>query len=176
VPVSGPAQNNGRTEPSGEDAGVLANLPRTRPQRATARRAAARSQDKREPASPNGGSSTGTAPRKARAAKPAPARRKAGAVAGQSKPRTGTATKRAARPSSQRPARSTVSKRPLKRAQEEVPRQGFESEEDRAIGAVPPPGGTEFVSTAAEIVGELAKAGISGGERLLRDVLSRLGR
>jgi hypothetical protein len=59
---------------------------------------------------------------------------------------------------------------------EPVPRQGFESEEEHATGAVQPPGGTELVSTAAEILGELTKAGISGSERLLRDVLSRLGR
>jgi hypothetical protein len=64
----------------------------------------------------------------------------------------------------------------LRAVREDVPRQGFESVDDRATGAVPPPGGTELVSTAAEIVGEIAKAGISGGERLLRDVLSRLGR
>jgi hypothetical protein len=30
------------------------------------------------------------------------------------------------------------------------------------------------VASAAEIVGEIAKAGVSAGERALRDVLSRL--
>jgi hypothetical protein len=59
---------------------------------------------------------------------------------------------------------------------EEVPRQGFESIEERATGSVAPPGGTELVGTAAEIVSELAKAGIAGGERLLRDALSLFGR
>jgi hypothetical protein len=39
---------------------------------------------------------------------------------------------------------------------------------------VAPPGGAELVSAAAEIVGELAKAGLSTGERLLKDVFSRL--
>lgn len=52
--------------------------------------------------------------------------------------------------------------------------QGFESESDRARGPVHPPGGAELVASAAEIVGELAKAGLASGERLLKDVLSRL--
>jgi hypothetical protein len=39
---------------------------------------------------------------------------------------------------------------------------------------VHPPGGAELVASAAEIVGEIAKAGILTGERLLKDVLSRL--
>ena len=61
-------------------------------------------------------------------------------------------------------------------APEAVPRQGYESVEERATGPVQPPGDAEFIGTAAEIVTELAKAGISGAERLVRDVLSRLGR
>ena len=52
--------------------------------------------------------------------------------------------------------------------------QGFESESDRARGAVHPPTGAELVSSATEILGELAKAGLSSGERIFRDVLSRL--
>jgi hypothetical protein len=55
-----------------------------------------------------------------------------------------------------------------------VPRQGFESEADRAQGPVQPPGSAELVSSAVEIVGELAKSGISAGERVLKDVFSRL--
>jgi hypothetical protein len=39
---------------------------------------------------------------------------------------------------------------------------------------VAPPGGTELVATAVEIVGELAKAGLSTGERVVKDLLSRL--
>ena len=57
---------------------------------------------------------------------------------------------------------------------ESVPRQGFASEGDRVSGPVAPPGGAEFLATAAEIVNELAKAGLSSGERLVRDVLARL--
>ena len=62
-------------------------------------------------------------------------------------------------------------------AAEPVPSQGFECEgdRDRASGRVQPPGGAELVvSAATEILGELARAGLSTGERLLKDVFSRL--
>jgi hypothetical protein len=41
---------------------------------------------------------------------------------------------------------------------------------------VQPPGGAELVASAVEIVGELAKAGLTSGERVLRDVFSHLPR
>ncbi len=140
-----------------EGAGVLANLPRTRPQRATARRAAARSADAAaaaaETTSSNG---NGGAPRTSS--------RKAAA----------SSAKRAA---PAKPSRTKAAPAKRKPPAEDVPRQGYESVEERgATGPVQPPGGTELIGTAAEIVNEIAKAGISGGERLVRDVLSRLGR
>jgi hypothetical protein len=58
-------------------------------------------------------------------------------------------------------------------AYERAPRQGFEAEPD-SLGPVQPPGSTELVSSAAELAGELAKAGVSTGARVLRDFLSRL--
>jgi hypothetical protein len=193
--VSGSAQSNGRTGTPGEDAGVLANLPRTRPQRTSARRAAPRGRDAGETSSRNGASGGRGADAALPARKPLqaakPARRaaaKAGGPAQTGKPakaakpartakpaKATKAVKPAKRPTAQR-SRKAAPKRPLKPILDEVPRQGFESVDDRATGAVQPPGGAEFVGTAAEIVTELAKAGISGGERLLRDVLSRLGR
>ncbi len=57
---------------------------------------------------------------------------------------------------------------------EPAPRQGFESETERANGTVHPPGGADLVASAAEIFGELAKAGAAKGERLLKDLLSHL--
>jgi hypothetical protein len=57
---------------------------------------------------------------------------------------------------------------------ETVPLQGFESEGDRMSGPVSPPGGIELLGSAAELLGELAKAGVSTSERLLRDVLARI--
>jgi hypothetical protein len=58
-------------------------------------------------------------------------------------------------------------------AEERAPRQGFEAEPD-SLGAVQPPGSTELISSAAELAGELAKAGVTTGARVLRDFLSRL--
>ncbi len=58
--------------------------------------------------------------------------------------------------------------------EEPAPRQGFEGDGETTGGSVQPPGGAELVASAAEIVGELAKAGISRSERLFKDVLSRL--
>jgi hypothetical protein len=72
------------------------------------------------------------------------------------------------------PKRASAPRTRTVRASEPVPRQGFESEGDRVSGPVSPPGGFELVASAAELFGELAKASVIGGERLLRDVLSHL--
>jgi hypothetical protein len=142
-----------------EGAGVLANLPRTRPQRASARRAAARSAGAQDAAAGNGNGRAASAPRK-------PAAR-SGARAAQSE-ETPVPRRAKARP---KPAKTKRA-----RKQDDVPRQGYESVEERATGPVQPPGGAELVGTAVEVVSELAKAGISGGERVVRDLLGRLGR
>jgi hypothetical protein len=121
-----------------EDRGVLANLPRTRPQRSSPRRAAARKTATRTgPAR----SATTTTPRAAA-------------------PRRARSTARRPRDSTPRP--------------DTVPRQGFESDGETMSGSVQPPGSAEFAASAVELLGELAKAGLSTGERLLKDVLSRL--
>jgi hypothetical protein len=103
---------------SADDPGILAGLPRTRPQRASARRVAAR------------------------ATKPSRASR---AHASRSEP-----------------------------AAASVPMQGYESDGDSLNRPIQPPGGAELVATIAELAGELAKAGVNTGGRVLRDVLSRL--
>jgi hypothetical protein len=217
VQMSVASDSNGRPEgPEGAE-GVLANLPRTRPQRSSARRAAARRQasasqpaDRAANAASDAAARTGAAPagptgaapaKKAarKASKPRAAATKAGAqarkpagTARKSPSRAGaTATKRSATAgttaakgsagagasATRRPAKKTVRSAPLRGAQdarEQVPRQGFESEMDRARGPVQPPGGAELVASAAEIVGELARAGLSTGERLQKDALTRL--
>ena len=132
--------------------GVLANLPRTRPQRSSARRAAAR-----ESARAAGGNGA-RAP-----AGPAPAKR-----ARPTSKRAGGST----RPAQTRP--SAAAERARSRPQQAAPRQGFETEPQAARGSVQPPGGAELVASAAELVGELAKAGLSRGERAIRDLLGRL--
>jgi hypothetical protein len=175
-----------------QGAGMLANLPRTRPQRASARRVAARRTASRDdPAGPSDGA-------------PAPAKRVAKAAAGS----TSTAAKPAqtgSRPKVTPGAKTSVKdaagskrgsvksakpkpkpaagvKRPAKAARrprsapeyEPAPRQGFAAEEDGLTGSVQPPGGAELVASATEIIGELAKSGLATGERLLKDVFSRL--
>jgi hypothetical protein len=125
VIVSASNESNGRPSGAQDATSILSNLPRTRPQRATARRTAARK---------------------------------------------ATASTTAAAPAKPRARRAPVPTPDV----EPVPLQGFESEHDRARGPVHPPGGVELVASAAEIVGELAKAGLSTGERLLKDLLSRL--
>jgi hypothetical protein len=160
VPVSANDDSNGRPSRPGAAQGVLANLPRTRPQRASARRAAAR----RETAAAQ--------PADGPAATPS-------AGAAQAKPRTAASSLRRASANANartKPAKPAAKRTPAtpRAAEEQVPRQGFESETDRARGPVQPPGGAELVASAAEIVGELARAGLSTGERLLRDALARL--
>ncbi len=126
--------------------GVLANLPRTRPQRSSARRDAARRATNAKAstilAAPGKPATTKTKPAKVAAVKRGQ---------GTAKPR------------------STA-----KRLQDPVPRQGFETEGDPVSGPVQPPGGVDLLSSAAELAGELTKSGLSTGGRLLKDVFARL--
>jgi hypothetical protein len=145
------------TKAAAQASGVLSNLPRTRPQRPSARRVAARQATATQAAEANG-SSAREGDRAAAAKATKRAQRPRGAGAGAPK-RARTTT-----------ARSASAPAGAGRA----PRQGFECEGERASGTVHPPGGAELVASAAEIVGELAKAGLSTGERVLKDVLSRL--
>ena len=158
--------------PSGtpvNERGVLSNLPRTRPQRASARRAAARkarspaTEASDEPAGAGKRPQTKAKPAKGKPAKAAKAARTTAKAGARSAP-TGGAAGRAGRP------RDAASE------QEQVPRQGFECEGEAATGPVHPPGGAELVGSAAELLGEVAKAGVSAGERLVRDLLGRLPR
>jgi hypothetical protein len=162
----------------GEGSGVLGNLPRTRPQRATPRRAAAR-----RSAGEKAAGATGE--RRATDGDGDGAQHSSGTAAGTDAStesgRARNATPR--RETGQRASRGRNGKRPAGGARrpkrsvtnlDAVPAQGYESEDDAATGAVRPPGGAELVLSAAEIVGELAKAGISRSERLVKDVLSHL--
>jgi hypothetical protein len=148
-------ESEGASSASSNGDGVLANLPRTRPQRSTARRAAAR---------------TRTA-----AAKRPPKARTAKAATPKGSNRPGTVTKPSKPPTTEkRKRRAPTAKRPSISLEDPAPRQGFESDGESATASVQPPGGPELIVTAAEIVGELAKAGLSTSERLVKDVISRL--
>jgi hypothetical protein len=140
-----PAKKNARRRDGLASDGVLANLPRTRPQRSSARRDAARRATGPAVARPS-------SPPKPGVTKKAPAKARAKATP-TAEPRT------KARP---------------KRAQDPVPRQGFETEGDPVSGPVQPPGSVDLLSSAAELAGELTKSGLSSGGRLLKDFIARL--
>jgi hypothetical protein len=151
----------GNASANGE--GVLSKLPRTRPQRSSPRRTAARAASAAAAAPV-----TGVAP----AASTAPAR----SHGRSSSPRAKSATARSPKkPAGARDARTRTARPAAARVSiEPAPRQGFESETERANGTVQPPGGADLVASAAEIFGEFAKAGVAKGERLLKDLLSHL--
>jgi hypothetical protein len=171
VLVSVPSESNGRPSNPQEVAGLLSSLPRTRPQRSTPRRTAARDAVTSATASDPPSAKAPATPR-SRPAKRVKASTSTKAVSSPKTPSAGKAstgkgpTKARKRPAPKRPTATP--------AGESVPPQGFEAESDHAHGAVHPPSGTEMVGAATEILGELAKAGISAGERLFKDVLSRL--
>jgi hypothetical protein len=139
--------------------GVLANLPRTRPQRSSARRDAARRMTsvKVEPTDAPARKPPSTISTKA---EPTPARKRAA-----------TKTKAAA---VKRGHDTAKPKSTAKRLQDRAPRQGFETEGDPLSGPVQPPGSVDLLSSAAELAGELTKSGLSTGGRLLKDFLGRL--
>jgi hypothetical protein len=172
--------SDGSSSAQQDERGVLANLPRTRPQRASRRRTAARNiagghatadaapptrSDESLPPTQTADSGASHAGAGRRAA----ARSATGKPGGRAtdRPQTSARGGASARRQTSAPRRRTSSR-------DAAPRQGFECEGDAVSGPVQPPGAAELVASAAEIVGELAKAGLSTGERLLKDVVSRL--
>jgi hypothetical protein len=185
VRVSDASNSGGRAKVPKADTGVLANLPRTRPQRSSPRRTAAR---KAAGAPAQAPAKTAGIPAKA-PAKTAGARARALTKAPAKAATSAAANKRASArkpPTTRKPSAtrnpSATRKPPVKAkrgigatgGEEAVPRQGFESDGEIASGPVQPPGAAELVSSAAELAGELAKAGVAGGARLLKDLLARL--
>ncbi len=190
VRAPGP-ERNGRPAAEAIEEGVLSNLPRTRPQRTTERRIASR-EGKRPPGRARRAPAAEEAPRAASngaangaaaagadarsgtrrgATKSEPQGSSSRAAPKRSAPREGAAKKprRTAKPRAQ-----AASKRPRPEPVETAPPQGFESESSRTTGSVQPPGGGELLASAVEIAGEVAKAGVSAGERVLKDLFSRL--
>jgi hypothetical protein len=158
---AGTKKNAGRRDVLASD-GVLANLPRTRPQRSSARREEARR------ATATTGATT-----------PSPTRRPRAAAAAKAQPSPAPKPVAAKKTPTKAKAKAkaeprTKAKAAAKRAQDPVPRQGFETEGDPVSGPVQPPGGVELLSSAAELAGELTKSGLSSGGRLLKDFIARL--
>lgn len=154
---------------------VLGDLPRTRPQRPSARRERARSQ-----------AAKSTAATEAAAKAPKAKRASKGQAAADAKPATkparadtepASADTKPPRQAKPRPASSPRPRRSSKRAASvapSAPRQGYECDNDLTGSPVAPPSGTEVVGALAELAGELAQTGISAGGRLIKSALSRL--
>jgi hypothetical protein len=154
--------SGGGSGASSSEDGVLAKLPPTRPQRTSRRRAEAR----------KAGSPAKTG---------APGR--PGVRAGARAPQDSSAQERARQKDTrERRVGPRIERAATGRSRESgerpdaVPKQGFESEGDSASGPVQPPGGMELVASGAEIIVELARAGLSAGEQLLGDLVRRLPR
>ncbi len=150
--------------------GVMSSLPKTRPQRPSARRASGRKATAaRASAAGKTRSSTpadGAPTTSSRSAPSDKATRKTSAkTASKAHPRKASTT-----------AGSRTNNRPRKPAAEPLraPRQGFEAESEIETGApVAPPNGVELAASVVELLGELAQSGLRSGERLLRDALLR---
>jgi hypothetical protein len=168
---------NGREADSIPEGGILAALPRARPQRASARRAAARTSTAAKKGTTAAKSDTATKTKSARATKakrqvaresPAVAKPLAVKKATARKP---VAVKKAA--STKRRVRDPIAKP----AEPPAPKQGYEPEEELELGkSVNPPSGAELVESVADIIGELANSGLTAGGRLLKDAFSLLRR
>jgi len=139
---------NGRETDSIPEGGILAALPRARPQRASARRTAAR---------------TSAATKTGRTTKTKTAR-----VA---------AVKKPVAPKKPVSTRKRGAKPIAKPIEPPAPKQGYEPEEEVELGkTVNPPSGAELVESVADIIGELANSGVTAGGRLLKDAFSLLRR
>jgi hypothetical protein len=156
------AKGNSRSTNPQREREVLVNLPHTRPQRSSPRRQAARK------------AAAGASTERRTPGRPAARSRIGGGTAQGPAHRTATARPAPAKPASA--PKSAPKRAPSPRRRDAAPRQGFESDGETMNGSIQPPGGAELVASAAEIVGELAKVGLSAGERLLKDAFSRLPR
>jgi len=176
VPAS--EESNGRAPLTDVEEGVLANLPRTRPQRTTRRRLAARDAAGAKVPAAETRASTSSTSSEAPASSTRTKSSRNGRPGSSPRARAGRSAKGQAHAAgtSQTPKqrRPSATKRRATAAAEAAPRQGFETEGERPSGPVAPPSGIELAASAAEIVGELTRAGVAAGERLLKDVLSRL--
>jgi cell pole-organizing protein PopZ len=187
VEMSDASQDNGSDSDSGHEGGILAALPRARPQRASPRRAAARNAvGARAIAATDGRlkpTKSQTKPTKATvssrgtdAKSSAKTGTKPAAKKPQKPPRTQKPPAKTSRPS--RPVSlRTKTTRPQSHNEPRAPKQGYEPEDEVELGVtVNPPSGAELVESVADIVGELAGAGLTAGGRLLKDAFSLLRR
>jgi hypothetical protein len=160
-------------------AGVLANLPRTPPQRSSARRIAARDGADRAAAPARSNARGGEPQRASRTASSPAAKRGKGArkpATGSRQPaaRAGSAQRTRAQSAASAKARQGATSARASAKTKRAPRQGFESEADATTGPVAPPGAAELLNAATELLSEVAKSGFSRGTSTVKDVLGRL--
>lgn len=194
--------NNSEDRPENPvDGGVLAALPRTRPQRVSPRRAAARQRagktepETGSPAPAQSAPKTTTSPKTARKTTPTQTTpRKATPTQTNLGKATPTQTARETTPAVPAAEKATPSKTKIKAktqttsakakttsakkpAEPPAPKQGYEPEEEVELGkTVNPPNGVELVESVADIFGELASSGLAAGGRILKDAFSLLRR
>jgi hypothetical protein len=182
---------NGLADTTTPPGGILAALPRSRPQRSTPRRAASRraatanaatAKDPptgaraRKPTGKRG--ATQTKGKRAESKRPpAPAT----SVGATSKAKAAKANANTAKANANTAKPTVTAKRAVRRAtkpaEPPAPRQGYEPEDEIELGStVNPPSGAELVESVADIFGELAHAGLTAGGRLLKDAFSLLRR
>jgi hypothetical protein len=159
-----PAPRRPRSAAAAEERGVLSSLPSARPQRPSARRSAARR--------------TKASTTEATAQAPQPPAASTAAAGAEQAPQASGANGRSRKGAARRKARATAEHRertPLAQAEPAIPRQGFEAESEIEPGVpVAPPSGPDLAVAVAELVGDLAQAGLTRGGRLLKDALGRL--
>lgn len=177
------------------DGGVLAALPRTRPQRASPRRVAARQRASKAKSETAGSAPARTTPKTL--ASPKTARKATGIQTAPKITTAAPATEKATpakvktktvkvktvkvKPESAKAAPkakvTSTSKGKSKPAEAPVPKQGYEPEEEVELGkTVNPPSGVELVESVADIFGELANSSLAAGGRILKDAFSLLRR
>lgn len=153
--------NAGSNDPVLEG-GVLAALPRTRPQRTSARRAAARGKGTKSETA-----ATAVDTKQVETTKPTA---KAKAATKKSKPVSRISPKRTPMATAKRPRQSKPTEPP-------APRQGYEPEEELELGGtVNPPSGVELLESLTDIVSELAGSSLTASGRILKDAFSILRR
>ncbi len=168
-----PTASKGRRAGKETRPSVLTSLPRVRPQRPSARRASKGSTSR--PAELTNVLAGLPRARPQRASAKRAAARAARARSTPADPLVDAPTQAAADADTRPPPpRSAKREHGAPRVDGSTPRQGFENDPEDLTGSVQPPGGAELVTSAGELVGELAKVGVNTGARLLKDFVSRL--
>lgn len=179
MPAMSPSENrNGREADSIPEGGILAALPRARPQRASARRAAARTSTAAKKRTAAVKTATATKAKSAQAAATKRHIARESPAAGEPLAAKKTTARKAVTAKQATSTKKRHTARPIaKPAEQAAPKQGYEPEEELELGkSVNPPSGAELVESVADIIGELANSGLTAGGRLLKDAFSLLRR